>query len=429
MEPATLRIFAAAIFVLTYILIIKFYKKKVWVIWSGVALMLLVGATSFQSGFNSINWNVIGIYVGMLLIAEALVESKLPDAVAVWVANRANKAGVVMLLLCLITSILSIVLENVACVLLVAPIVFSISKKLHISPVPTIIGCAVSSNLQGVATLIGDPPSMLLAGHAHLTFNDFFMFEGKPSLFFAVQLGMLASLAVLYFFFRKYNAPIKKFKPVKVKSYVPLIALILMIVGLASYSFRNGDSHYMLGGICMVFGIACLLWLLRMKKNNKKSVWSAVWRMDWGTAMFIIAVFVMVDGLAQTNVIGTIANFIGSIVGSNLLGSFVTIVILSMLISAFVDNVPYLVAMLPVIDILATQMAVSPFVLFFGLLIGASVGGNITPIGAAANIVGTGLLKNRGYETSFWEFIKIGLPFTIVATAVSAGFIWLMFGI
>jgi Na+/H+ antiporter NhaD/arsenite permease-like protein len=429
MDPATLEIITAVIFVLTYTFIVKYYKKKVWIIWGGVLLVFLFGAITALSALASIDWNVIGIYVGMLFIAEALVHSKVPDYLAIWLVNRSTKVWTAMIFVCALTGILSIFIENVACILIIAPIAFSIAKRIRVSPVPMIIGAAISSNLQGVATLIGDPPSMLLAGHAGLTFNDFFFFQGKPALFFAVQLGMIASLIVLFFFFRHFKHPTHKFKEVKTNSMFPTLMLVLMIIALAVNSFIADGLPYAAGLICVLFGLASFIWLLKQHIKHERDVARAVLRMDWGTALFIIAVFIMVDALARTGVIGNIAKTIYGITGSNVLFAFIVLVVISMVMSAFVDNVPYIVAMLPVTQLIAEHAAVSPYVLYFGLLIGASVGGNITPIGAAANIVGVGLLRNRGYETSFWDFMKIGLPFTFFAVLVSAGFIWLMYGI
>ncbi|MBU2561753.1 MAG: TRAP transporter large permease subunit [Nanoarchaeota archaeon] len=429
MDPHTLELMTAIIFVITYAFIVKFYQKKVWVIWGGVILVLLLGSVSTSSAYSSINWDVIGIYVGMLFIAEALIHSKMPDYLAIWLVNRSKRVWVAMLFVCALTGILSIVIENVACVLIVAPIAFAIAKRIRVSPVPMIIGCAISSNLQGVATLIGDPPSMLLAGHAGLTFNDFFFFQGKPNLFFAVQLGMIASLFVLYFFFRHFRHQTHEFREVKIKSMFPTIVLFAMIAALAlTSSFRNGIK-YSAGATCMFFGVACLLWLINEGRKNEKHLLHTIMRFDWGTVFFIIAVFIMVDALTRTGVIADIAKGIYSITGTNVLFTFVTLVVLSMAMSAFIDNVPYIVAMLPVTQIIAENAAVSPFVLYFGLLIGASVGGNITPVGASANIVGVGLLKNRGYQTTFWEFVKMGLPFSVFSVLVSAGYIWLMYGV
>jgi Na+/H+ antiporter NhaD/arsenite permease-like protein len=240
---------------------------------------------------------------------------------------------------------------------------------------------------------------------------------------------MIASLVVLYFFFRHYKHPTHEFKEVYVNSFFPSIMLLLMIIALAVGSLIADGIPYTPGLICVLFGLASFLWLLSKHMKHKKNVIRAVLKMDWATAVFIIAVFIMVESLIRTGVIGDIAKGIYSVTGSNVLFAFIVLIIISVVMSAFVDNVPYVVAMLPVTQLIAEQAAVSPYVLYFGLLIGASVGGNITPVGAAANIVGVGLLKNKGYETTFWQFVKIGLPFTLFAVLVSAGFVWLMYGV
>jgi Na+/H+ antiporter NhaD/arsenite permease-like protein len=428
MDPKTLEIITAAVFVITYLLMIWQYRRKAWIIWGGVAAIFLAGAVTFDTAWKAINWDVIGIYVGMLFIAEALVHSKVPDYIAIWMVNRSKKVWVAMIAVCVLTGFLSVVIENVACVLIVAPIIFAIAKKVNVSPVPMIIGAAVSSNLQGVATLIGDPPSMLLASHAGLTFNDFFFFQGKAGLFFAVQLGMIASLSVLYWFFRNHNHDVHYFKEVEIRGMFPAVILVAMIGALAAGSSMKAKVNYSPGITCLLFGFASLAWLLVEKKRDEKSLFRAISNFDWGTGMFIIAVFILVDSLTQTGLIADLAQFIFGLTGNDLFSAFLLVTGMSVLLSAFIDNVPYIVAMLPVTQLVAQHAGVSPYVLYFGLLIGTSVGGNITPIGASANIVGVGLLKNKGYETGFWEFMKIGLPFTIVAVLVSAGYIWLVFG-
>lgn len=426
MEPLTVKIITAAVFILVYCLIIKWYDQKAWIIAGGVCLLFFAGSITFASAWSAINWNVIGIYVGMLFMAEALIESKVADYIAIWVVNRTKRVSFAMLGVCAIGGFLSIVLENVACVLIVAPIAFSIAKRLKVSPVPMIIGTAVCANLEGVATLIGDPPSMILASHAKMTFNDFFFFNHRPGIFFAMQLGMIAGLVVLYWFFRRQDRKISSIEQLKVKSLFPLAMLFAMIISLAIAS--ASDKGISLGFICLFFGFATFVWLLMEHKRNEKVLWREVLSMDWATAIFIILVFVLVYSLTRTGLIADLASLILGFTGSSLFSAFVLIVGFSLVLSAFIDNVPYIVAMLGVTQIVSQTLGVAPYALYFGLLIATCVGGNITPIGASANIVGVGLLKNRGFKTTFWQFVNIGLPFTLVSVLVSCAFIWLMFG-
>jgi len=212
---------AIIIFVFAYILIVINYEKKAGIVFAGIIILLILGILSPLEALKAVNWNVLGIYFGMLFMIEIFVYSKVPDLIAIYVANKAKSVSTVLILISAISGFISVAVANVAVVLIIAPIALQITRRLKISPVPLLTAIAISANLQGVATLIGDPPSMLMAGFAKFTFNEFFFYAHKPSLFFAVQIGAIASLFVLYFFFRKYNHPHKKFSHVKPKSFFP----------------------------------------------------------------------------------------------------------------------------------------------------------------------------------------------------------------
>ena len=433
-ELFSVRNIVVFLFVITYLLIIFFYQKKTYFVWATSLIVLLIGVLTPLEALKSINWNVIGIYIGMLFISEVFVYSKIPDWMAERFVHKAGKTWIALLGVCFLSGIISAAVENVAVVLIMAPIAFFIAEKLRINPIALIIGIAVSSNLQGVATMIGDPPSLLLTHYAGLSFNDFFLFNGRPGLFFAVQLGAIASLAVLYFFFRKYHQATKKILGARVRSHFPGFLLVIMIALLALTSIMHYDGNsslisffdeYKAGAICLVTGLIAWLWYY---DENKKDFIPMTKRLDWETALFLIAIFILVESLVKVEFMKTMASYMSVIVGSNVFMAFLLIILVSVLFSAFVDNVPWIAAMLPVVAYLSELMNVSPFLFYFGLVIAASVGGNITPIGASANIVAMGLLKKKGYKPSFWSFVRIGLPFTVVSVLVSAGFIWLMFG-
>ncbi|MFC1704947.1 SLC13 family permease, partial [Nanoarchaeota archaeon] len=347
--------------------------------------------------------------------------------------HKASRAWIALLGVCFLSGLISAAVENVAVVLIMAPIAFFIAERLRINPINLIIGIAISSNLQGVATMIGDPPSLLLTSYAKLNFNDFFVFDGKPGLFFAVQIGAIASLVVLYFFFKNYHQETEKILGARIRSHFPGFLLVLMIVLLAltSMTHYSGSSsalsfidEYKAGFICLITGLIAWIWYY---DENKEDFMPMAKRLDWETGLFLIAIFVLVESLVKVSFMETTASFIASLVGNNAFLAFNVILWSSVLFSGFVDNVPYIAAMLPVVGNLAKFMGVAPHLLLFGLVIGASVGGNITPVGASANIVAMGLLKKKGYKPSFWQFVKIGLPFTIIAVIASAGFVWLMF--
>ena len=427
------KILVIILFSLSYGGIVIFSRKKTYVAGAGALALMLVHALFraqsptewIQFVFRAINWNVLGIFLGTLLIAEAFIESEVPSLIAHVLVNRSRNVGMAVFSVCVMTSLLSAFIENVATVLIVAPIALAIAKKQGISPVPFIVGLAVSSNLQGTATLIGDPPSMILAGYMGLNFNQFFVLDGKPGIFFAVQVGALISFAVLYLFYRKHkDAIIPSSKPA-VKSWFPTVIILLMILLLALSSFIDpGFSHY--GGIiCMVLGIVCIPWFCIVGKCSGRGL---VRKLDMDTIFFLASIFILVGSLTEAGLMKDIAAFVQRFLGDNPFVIYTFFVWFSVLISAFVDNVPYITAMLPVTQIISENLLVSPYLVVFGLLIGSCLGGNVTHVGAAANVVSVSILRREGYHVGLREFARIGLPFTLAATLGSYLFVWFVWG-
>jgi len=418
MNPKTISL---TVFLLSYILFVIFPYRRTLVALSASFLLVLTQAVSFKEAFLAVNWNVMGIFVGTLAIADVFMQSRVPAYVAEVIVDRAGSTTWSILFICLLTGIISAFVENVATVLIVAPIALSLAKKLNINPTKMMIAIAVSSNLQGTATLIGDPPSMLLGGFAKMNFGDFFFYRGKPGIFFAVELGALVSFIVLYFIFRKHREKVQLVAVEKVKSWVPTLFLVSLIALLALSSFLDTGFSYLAGQLCMAFGIIALLW---DKLVNKRPILAGMKGLDWDTTFFLMGIFIIVGGISLTGWIEVIAGYLANLVGSNIFLGYTAIVFISVLLSAFIDNVPFLAAMLPVALIMADKLQVSPSLFLFGLLIGASLGGNITPIGASANIVACGLLKKEGYPVKFTDFMKIGIPFTLTAVTAAYLFVW-----
>jgi Na+/H+ antiporter NhaD/arsenite permease-like protein len=254
-----------------------------------------------------------------------------------------------------------------------------------------------------------------------MNFGDFFFYQGKPSIFFAVELGAFVSFFVLYFIFRKHKAKAQLIPIEKVKSWVPTVLLVSLIVLLALSSFFDSSFSSLAGQLCMGFGILALIW---EKFANKTSIIAGFKGLDWDTTFFLIGIFIIVGGISLTGWIQILANYLSGLVGSNIFLGYTALVFISVILSAFIDNVPFLVAMLPVAMIMSDKLQINPSLFLFGLLIGASLGGNITPIGASANIVACGLLKKEGYPVKFTYFMKIGIPFTFVAVAAAYLFVW-----
>ena len=262
---------------------------------------------------------------------------------------------------------------------------------------------------------------MLLGSFAGMNFMDFFAYKGRPGIFFAVQLGAAASFFVLYGVFHKNREKMKIIPVEKVRSWVPTIILICLIFLLALASFFKTHFSSIPGTICLAMGIMSVAWDIFFGKGslteNLKSI-------QWVEVFFLMGIFVLVGSITVTGWTMRISEFLSGIIGNNIFIGYTLIVFVSMFLSAFVDNIPFLVAMIPVAISISAKLHINPSLFLFGLLIGSSLGGNITPIGASANIVSMGLLRKEGYDARFGDFVKIGLPFTLAAVTAAYLFIW-----
>jgi Na+/H+ antiporter NhaD/arsenite permease-like protein len=413
------------VFVLCYALFVALPKWRSLVACGGALALVLTGSLPWHDAVTqTIQWNVIALFFGTLILAELFLMSRMPAVIAERLVDRTKTMRGAMLVVCALSGFISMFVENVAVVLLVAPIALSLAEKLKISPVRLLILIAMASNLEGTATLIGDPPSMILAGYMKLTFNDFFIYHGKPGIFFAVQIGGLAALAVSAFVLRKHRERITTIRIETVRAWTPTILLLTLIVGLSTTSVFDPDFKWLAGTMTMVLASLGLLWFKLFAKWG--STRHLIRTLDWDTTFFLIGVFVVVGGLSESGWLDKLAGGISGMVGGNLLLSFLAIITISVCVSAFVDNVPFLLAMIPVTQKVADTLGAPVPLLMFALLIGSCLGGNITPIGASANVVAIGMLKKKGYLVSFREFMGVGIPYTLAAVVAAAAFVWLI---
>jgi Na+/H+ antiporter NhaD/arsenite permease-like protein len=411
------------LFVVCYVLFVLLPGRRSWVACAGGALLVLTGTIPFKEALlEQINWNVMGLFFGTLILAEVFLISKVPAVMAEWLVDKARSTRAAMLLLCALSGAISMFVENVAVVLLVAPVALSLSEKLKINPTGLLIGIAISSNLQGTATMIGDPPSMILAGYMRMGFWDFFAYEGRPGIFFAIQVGAIASLCVLAFIFRGHRSRTALVAQEKARSWVPTWLLGALVVGLSFATAVDPEFSWFAGVFTLLLGAVALVWFrVRARWGSTRKL---IGTLDWDTTFFLMGVFVLVGGLSDSGWIDRLADLLSGSIGSNPASAFVTVILLAVLVSGFVDNVPFLIVMIPVVQKMADQMEVAVPLLMFGLLIGACLGGNLTPIGASANVVTIGILKKKGYPVHFGQFMRIGVPFTAAAVVSGALFVW-----
>jgi len=251
--------FVLSIFLLSYFLIIARRKHYLLFAWAGVGVLIASGAISIQQAFNSINLNVLGIFAGTALLSILFIYSGVPAYLANKITAKAKTTGMALLAMCILSGFISSFAENVVTILIIAPIAIEVAKKLKVSPVSFLIGIAVSSNLQGCATMIGDSPSIIMAVAAKMNFMDFFWIGKRPGIFFAVELGAIASFFILYLFYKKYKQPVGEFEAPKVKTWVPSWFMIAMVLTLAVNSFLPDTPYYSIAFICLGYGILGIL--------------------------------------------------------------------------------------------------------------------------------------------------------------------------
>ncbi len=423
-----MNVFVLVVLLLMYAGIIVVPAKKMWIALGAAVVLVLGGAVSFGHALGSlVNWNILLIYLGSLVLAQLFIYSRVPAYFAERIVERSPSVGVAITIILLLTGLVSAFVENVATVLLVAPIMIEMAKREKKPLAPMMIGLAVMANLQGTATLVGDPPSMIFANFAGYSFNDFFFKLGKPSIFFAIQIGAIVGGLYFLFYFKSSEKDAHALPSERIVSWVPTLLLLAMIGGLATFSALSsqGGIHPASGILVLVLGLVGLAWLAFLQKKPKDAR-ALVFQLDWGTLGFLVGIFIVVGALSESGALESFAQLLAGWVGGNLTAGFVTIVVISVLISGFVDNVPYIAAMLPVAAGLAKALQTQNELLYFGLLIGSCLGGNLTPFGASANIVAVSLAEKNGSKVSFWTWLRLAGPFTILTTIASAGFIWLV---
>ena len=431
---------AIILFAVTYVLMIAFGKYRPYIALASGVIFILTGMLPAGNILGELDFNVLLMIGGTMGLVQLFIDSKMPDRLADMIMEKVPNVQWAAVCLSLFAGVISAFVDNVATVLMVAPVAMAICKKLETNPVPFIIAIAVSSNLQGAATLVGDTTAIMLGSALDMTFMDFFWYQGKPSIFFAVELGAVLSAIIVYIIFNKDKAPIPHTgKLTEVTDFVPSILLLGTIALLVCASFAP-DSWNLPAEINGL--IACGMMVIGLvynfcKNKTLASITGPLKAIDFETLGLLVGLFLMIGGIKAEGVIDALANLLAELGGGNLFLMFTVIVWASVLISAFIDNIPYVATMIPVIAGIAAQMApglgvdasVAAIPLYFGLLSGATLGGNITPIGASANITAIGILRKDGYEVKNSDFFKIGIPFTLSAIIPAYIYIWLVYGV
>lgn len=439
-------ILALIIFLATYALMLAFQKWRPYIALASAVVFTILGycgvfEIDILSALSAVDYNVLLMIGGTMGLVTLFIESRMPARLSELLISKVPNIKWAVTVLALFAGIVSAFVDNVATVLMIAPIGLAISKKLKISPVPVLIAIAVSSNLQGAATLVGDTTSILLGGFAEMNFMQFFWMHGKPGIFWGVEFGALASIVVLLILFRKDKQPVTAKVETVVEDLFPTYMLVGTVVLLIIASFISEPSdrgalltlyNHRSGLICVIM---CIIGVARAcaVKHNTESLKQVIKDLDKDTLLLLFGLFMVIEGIQTAGVIDAIASLFNRIAGNSPFLLYTLIVFASVILSAFIDNIPYVATMLPVVQSIAAMMnggaGVEPYVFYFGLLTGATLGGNLTPIGASANIAAIGILRKNGENVTTKDFLRIGIPFTLTAVLAGYIFIWIVWGI
>jgi Na+/H+ antiporter NhaD/arsenite permease-like protein len=421
---------AITVFVIAYVLIATERIPKTVVALAGAGLVLGLGvlgsADAFYSHETGVDWDVIFLLLGMMIIVGILRQTGVFEYTAIWAAKRAKGSPVrVMVLLVLITAVASALLDNVTTVLLVAPVTLLVCDRLGIRPTPFLIAEVLASNIGGAATLIGDPPNIIIGSRAGLTFNDFLVNMGP-----IVVVELVVFTVVLPWLFRgSFSVDPARVADVMalnereaiqdaqllVKCGAVLLAVFAAFVGHSAFHVEPSVVALLGAGV-----------LVLISGSTPEQFLASV---EWETLLFFAGLFIMVGALVKTGVIGKLAGAAADATGGNALLAVMLLLVVSALLSGVIDNIPYVATMSPLVFVLASSVAnpVHAQALWWSLALGADFGGNLTAVGASANVVVLGIAKRAGTPISFWEFTRKGAVVTLITIALAAPYLWLRY--
>jgi len=398
---------------------------RLYAVAAGAAATLILsqvlGFSTIPKLLTYIDLDVLGLIVAMSIISWFLADCGIVG-VAASALSRLRSPVLVVQALALTSGLISIFLENVSTVFLIAPTALAVCNRLGIDPIPTLILVAVASNMAGSATLVGDPPAAITASYLNLGFGDFIVTYGRPSMFFMTLIPMFVAIATIPAYVKISRGVQKNIaanpsgsgQGLDVRYVAAVLAALAVKIALLTVRKELGLS---LSACALPPAIALLLLygrgkFLRVLKDG----------LDLKLLVFLASMFLMVGGLNESGAITLIANWFTSVAGGDLVLTALLIVFVSVAVSAFIDNVPYVAAMLPAISIVARELSGGQYLtvtLAWALLIGATLGGNITYIGASANYVAVRILESKGRRVTFLRFIRIGLPFTLISVGTA----------
>jgi Na+/H+ antiporter NhaD/arsenite permease-like protein len=415
---------AVAIFVGAYAFLVadRIHRTKVALVGAGLVLLLHLSdaESAFFSEESGIEWNVIFLLLGMMVIVSVLRQTGVFEYVAIWCAKRARgKPYRLMVMLCVLTALASAVLDNVTTVLLIAPVTFLVCDRLGLNPVPYLIAEVLASNIGGAATLVGDPPNIIIASRADLSFNDFLVHMAPwvvvLMVVFCLMCRVLFRSAFVYDAERAESVMALNEREAIKDVRLLVRSLVVLAVVVAAFVLHP-VLHYE-PSIVALLGAGLLVLVTNV------TVGDALQEVEWSTLVFFAGLFIMVGGLVETGVIEELSTRLAEATDGRLGLASMALLGGSAVLSAVVDNIPYVATMSPVVAGLVPTMPGNGEALWWSLAFGADLGGNATAIGASANVVMLGLAERAGHRIGFWEFTKYGLVVTAVTVGLTAPYI------
>jgi|SRR6478609_7183219 anion transporter len=423
-------VIAIAVFVVAYVLIASDRVNKTLVALIGAGTVVVLGvvesADAFYSHETGIDWDVIFLLLGMMIIVGVLRQTGIFEYIAIWSVKRAKGSPLrIMILLVLITAFASAMLDNVTTVLLIAPVTLLVCDRLSINPVPFLIAEVFASNIGGAATLVGDPPNIIIASRAGLTFNDFLL-HMTP----IVLIVVAVFIAILPWLFRgSFRVDpdqvadimsLEEREAIRDPGLLVKCGVVLVVVFAA---FIAHPVLHIEPSVVALVGAGALILISRMDRSDYLA------SVEWETLLFFAGLFVMVGALVKTGVVGEVAQSAIEITGGDALSTTMLILGVSVPVSGIIDNIPYVATMAPIVSDLAASLpdGTDSNVLWWALALGADFGGNLTAVGASANVVMLGIAKRSGNPISFWEFTRKGFAVTVMSAVLSALYLWLRY--
>ncbi|GAS91014.1 ArsB/NhaD family transporter [Mycolicibacterium brisbanense] len=421
---------AIGVFVLAYALIASDRINKTTVALGGAAVVLAFGVVQSEDAFFSretgIDWDVIFLLFGMMVIVSVLRQTGVFEYVAIWAAKRAKGSPLrIMILLVLVTATASALLDNVTTVLLIAPVTLLVCDRLAINPVPFLMAEVFASNIGGAATLVGDPPNIIIGSRGGLSFNDFLV-HLTPIVIIVVA----AFIVVLPRLFRgsfdvdaDRVADVMALQEAEAIRDSRLLVKCGVVLGLVFAAFISHSVIHIAPSVVALIGAGVLIVVSGLSRADYLS------GVEWETLLFFAGLFVMIGALVKTGTVDALARAATQATGGNALLTVMLILGVSAPVSGVIDNIPYVATMAPIVAELVASIPdlAHPDALWWALALGADFGGNLTAIGASANVVMLGIARRAGTPISFWEFTRKGIVVTVISVALSGLYLWLRY--